>query len=45
MKHDLSSVIIIFTDGYGLFPEEADILDIPVLWLIDNEDVNPPLEK
>lgn len=45
MKHDLSSVIIIFTDGYGLFPEEADILDIPVLWLIDNEDVNPPFGK
>ena len=36
---------IIFTDGYGLFPEEADILDIPVLWLIDNEDVNPPFGK
>lgn len=45
MKHDLSAVIIIFTDGYGLFPEEADILDIPVLWLIDNEDVNPPFGK
>lgn len=45
MKHDLPSVIIIFTDGYGLFPEEADILDIPVLWLIDNEDVNPPFGK
>lgn len=45
MKHDLSSVIIIFTDGHGLFPEEADILDIPVLWLIDNEDVNPPFRK
>lgn len=45
MKHDLSSVIIIFTDGHGLFPEEADILDIPVLWLIDNEDVNPPFGK
>lgn len=45
MKHDLSAVIIIFTDGYGLFPEEADIPDIPVLWLIDNEDVNPPFGK
>lgn len=45
MKHNLPSVIIIFTDGYGLFPEEADILDIPVLWLIDNEDVNPPFGK
>lgn len=39
------SVIVIFTDGYGLFPEESDILDIPILWLIDNEDVIPPFGR
>ncbi len=42
-KHPSS--IIIFTDGYASFPEESDTMGIPVLWLIDNEDVTPPWGK
>lgn len=33
--------IIILTDGYAPFPNQALAGDIPVLWLINNEDVNP----
>ncbi len=45
MSHCLPSAIVIFTDGYGPFPEESDALGIPVMWLIDNEDVDPPFGK
>ena len=34
--------IIILTDGYAPFPNEKDANDIPVLWIINNNDVNPP---
>ena len=34
--------IIILTDGYAPFPEEKSALGIPVLWLLNNEKVNPP---
>ena len=37
--------IIILTDGYAPFPDEDDALGIPVLWLINNEDVQPPWGK
>lgn len=36
--------IIILTDGYAPFPTE-DIIDIPVLWVINNKDVTPPWGK
>jgi hypothetical protein len=25
-----------------MYPEEAETMDIPVLWIITNEDVTPP---
>ncbi|MCR4593483.1 MAG: VWA-like domain-containing protein [Clostridiales bacterium] len=37
--------IVILTDGYAPFPDEEDTMDIPVLWIINNEDVTPPWGK
>ena len=37
--------IIVMTDGYAPFPPEKAAGGIPVLWLINNEDVNPPWGK
>ena len=45
MKDDLPSKIIILSDGYAPFPEEDVTLGIPVLWIINNEDANPPWGK
>ena len=45
MKDDLPSKIIILSDGYAPYPEEDEVPDIPVLWIINNEEVNPPWGK
>ena len=45
MKDDLLSKIIILTDGYAPYPEEDVALGIPVLWIINNDEVNPPWGK
>ena len=37
--------IVILTDGYAKFPKEIDAKGIPVLWIIDNEEVTPPWGK
>lgn len=37
--------IIILTDGYAPFPQESLAFGIPVLWLLNNEEVNPPWGK
>lgn len=37
--------IIILTDGFAPFPDESDAMGIPVLWVINNEDVTPPWGK
>lgn len=37
--------IIILTDGYAPFPKIEDTQDIPVLWIINNNDVKPPWGK
>lgn len=37
--------IIILTDGYAPFPQEHLANGIPVLWLINNEKVDPPWGK
>ena len=37
--------IIIMTDGFAMFPEEASSNGIPVLWLINNDKVTPPWGK
>ncbi len=45
MEDDPPVSIIILTDGYAPFPEEKQTMKIPVLWLINNEDVTPPWGK
>ena len=37
--------IIILTDGYAPFPQEKLSMGIPVLWVINNNDVTPPWGK
>ena len=37
--------IIMLTDGYAPFPPESAANGVPVLWLINNEGVNPPWGK
>ncbi len=46
MQDHLPASIIILTDGYVLgFPKEEASMGIPVLWLINNDDVTPPWGK
>ena len=45
MEEKPPASIIILTDGYAPFPKEELANDIPVLWLINNEDVDPPWGK
>jgi len=42
MSQTPPACIIMLTDGHGNFPDEKITNDIPVLWLITNEFVNPP---
>ena len=44
-KSELPSLIIILSDGYALFPSVRKTLGIPVLWLINNEEIDPPWGK
>ena len=37
--------IVILTDGYAPFPQEKLAMGIPVLWLLNNEKVDPPWGK
>lgn len=37
--------VIVLTDGYAPFPKEELTKGIPVLWLINNEEVDPPWGK
>ena len=39
---DTPACVIIFTDGYALYPDEKRRMDIPVLWILDNENMTPP---
>lgn len=41
----LPASIIIMTDGYGDFPKEEEAMEIPVLWLLVTDDVEPPWGK
>lgn len=45
MKDKPPASIIILTDGYAPFPNQMLSDGIPVLWLLNNEDVNPPWGK
>lgn len=42
MQENPPASIIILTDGYAPFPKEEMANGLPVLWLINNERVNPP---
>lgn len=42
MSDKLPASIIILSDGYAPFPQEKLAGGIPVLWLLNNEEVNPP---
>lgn len=45
MSDKLSASIIILSDGDAPFPQEKLAGGIPVLWLLNNEEVNPPWGK
>lgn len=45
MLEEPPASIIILTDGYAPFPKESASKGIPVLWLLNNEDVKPPWGK
>lgn len=42
MEEDDVAGIIILTDGYASWPDESIANNVPVLWLINNEEVTPP---
>jgi len=45
MREKPPTSIIILTDGYAPFPKEELANGIPVLWLINNDQVDPPWGK
>ena len=45
MVEKLPASIAILTDGYAPFPPESETNGIPVLWLLNNDIVNPPWGK
>lgn len=45
MEDSPPTSIVILTDGYAPFPSLDDTMGIPVLWIINNEEVNPPWGK
>lgn len=44
-QEKLPTCVVIFTDGEGDYPDENAALDIPVLWIINNDYVTPPFGK
>ena len=42
---NLPACVIIYTDACGAFPNEADVPDIPILWLVNNNEETPPFGK
>lgn len=45
MKDDPPAAIVILTDGYAPFPLKNPTDGIPVLWLINNDEIDPPWGK
>ena len=45
MLDDLPVSIVVLTDGYAPFPDSSVALDIPVLWIINNQEITPPWGK
>ena len=44
-QYEMPSSIIIFTDGYSSFPDEKAAMGVPVLWIINNNEITPPWGK
>ena len=44
-EEELPASIVILTDGYAQFPDEEMSHGIPVLWVINNEEITPPWGK
>ena len=44
-KDELPACIVIFTDGNGPYPSQAEAMGIPVLWIINNLERTPPWGK
>ncbi len=42
---NLPACVVVFTDGDGPYPHEAQTMEIPVLWIISNSDITPPFGK
>ncbi len=42
MEDELPKTIVILTDGCAPWPSEEAAMNIPVLWIINNESSNPP---
>ena len=42
MQENPPASIVILTDGYAPFPEEREAGGIPVLWLLNNDKIDPP---
>ena len=45
MQGQLPACVIILTDGFAPWPDEKASLGIPILWLINNEQAQPPWGK
>lgn len=45
MLYNMPAALIMLTDGYAPFPPKNKLPDVPLLWVIDNEDVKPPYGK
>lgn len=45
MSNRLPASIVILTDGKAFFPKEYMAMGIPVLWLINNDEITPPWGK
>lgn len=45
MQDELPVSIVILTDGYAPFPPKDAAMGIPVLWVVNNEEVMPPWGK
>lgn len=42
---DPPSCVILFTDGYDDFPSERSAGGVPTMWILDNDEVEPPWGK
>lgn len=45
MQEKLPACIIILTDGFAPFPKEKLVGGVPVLWLLNNDETDPPWGK